>query len=88
MDRLRKVPLKSKIGLSLYEKVGILVESDPDKNRFVLQIPTFPDDPNRTAWVMEYCEDRDALILVAAHTEKVSVKQDKDKILSIQISDD
>ena len=71
MDKLRTVPLKSKIGLSLYGKVGILVESDPDNNRFILQIPTYPDDPYRTAWEMSWSEERQALVLNKENMEKI-----------------
>jgi hypothetical protein len=71
MDKLRTVPLKSKIGLSLYGKIGILVESNPEENRFVLQIPTYPDDPYRTAWEMRLDEERQTLVLVKENMEKV-----------------
>ena len=71
MDKLRTVPIKSKIGLSLYGKVGILVENDWENNRFVLQIPTYPDDPCRTAWEMRFDEEKGTLVLVKENIEKI-----------------
>lgn len=86
MDRLRKVPIKSKIGLSLYGKVGILVESDPDNNRFVLQIPTYPDDPCRTAWEMRFDEDKETLVLVKENIEKIEKEKEAEKPSDCQIT--
>jgi hypothetical protein len=51
--------------------VGILVESDPDNNRFVLQIPVMPDNPNRVAWEMSWDEEKQCLVLVKENCEAV-----------------
>lgn len=83
MDRLKEVPLKAKIGLKLYGKVGILVESRPEENRFVLQIPTHPDDPYRTAWLMKYDEEQDGLVLISENREKIEQPKEEDMKFTI-----
>ena len=89
MEQLRTVPLKSKIGLKLYGKVAILVENDWENNRFVFQIPTDPNSPVRTAWLMSWSQEDEALKLIAEHTEKVPEKQQTDtvKLISIEPTD-
>lgn len=63
MERLRTVPLKSKVWLREYEIGAILVDADCDINRFVLEIPGL-NETKTERWIMKFDVVKESFIRV------------------------